>query len=109
MKRLPTIGIAVSLFLLTMGCAHAPDSSVSTPKVQETATAQPPAAQATVQPTVQTTAASTAAPQDGKPAMVLSETFFDFGLVSEGNDYIHAFKIRNTGTGTLEIRKIMPG
>jgi hypothetical protein len=45
----------------------------------------------------------------GTPAVELSETTFDFGVVREGNDYIHAFKIRNTGTGVLVIRKVLPG
>jgi hypothetical protein len=39
----------------------------------------------------------------------LSETIFDFGVVKEGNDCLHAFKIRNTGTEVLVIRKIIPG
>jgi hypothetical protein len=39
----------------------------------------------------------------------LSETIFDFGVVTEGGVYIHAFKIRNTGTGVLKIKKVSPG
>jgi len=90
MKNLLTFGLAVWLFLVPLGCAHSPDSTGSMPKQQENATAQPSGT-------------------TGTPAVQLSETIFDFGLVSEGNDYVHAFKIRNTGTGVLEIRKILPG
>jgi len=45
---------------------------------------------------------------EGKPTVEVPETVFDFGVVREGNDYIHAFKIKNTGTGVLTIRKILP-
>ena len=87
MKNLLTFGLVVCFFLVPFGCAHAADSPGSMPKHQEAAAAQ----------------------TTGTPTVELSETIFDFGVVSEGNDYIHAFKIRNTGTGVLEIRKIMPG
>jgi hypothetical protein len=99
MKNLLTFGLAVWLFLVPLGCAHTPDSSGSMPKHQEIATAQP------AQPAQPPQASGT----NGTPAVQLSETSFDFGVVSEGNDYLHAFKIRNTGTGVLEIKKIVPG
>jgi hypothetical protein len=52
----------------------------------------------------------TAAPQtNGTAAVEVPETTFDFGVVKEGTDYLHAFKIRNTGTVVLEIRKVLPG
>ena len=44
----------------------------------------------------------------GTPLAVITETEFDFGTVSEGNDYVHDFKIANQGDGVLEIIKVMP-
>ena len=100
MKNLLTFGLVAWFFLVPFGCAHTPDSPGSTPKPQEAATAQ-----TNVKPAQQIATAQT----NGTPAVELSETIFDFGLVNEGIDYLHAFKIRNTGTGVLEIRKILPG
>lgn len=87
MKNLLTFGIVVCFFLVPFGCAHAAESPGSVPEHHEAAAAQ----------------------TTGTPTVELSETTFDFGLVSEGHDYLHAFKIRNTGTGVLEIRKIFLG
>jgi hypothetical protein len=100
MKNLLTFGLVAWFFLVPLGCAHTPDSLGSMPKNQETATAQTNGT-----PTQETATAQT----NGTPAVEVSETAFDFGEVTEGNDYIHAFKIRNTGTGVLVIRKIFPG
>jgi hypothetical protein len=100
MKNLLTFGLVVWFFLVPVGCAHTPDSPGNMPVHQETATA----------PTSGTPAQETATAQtNGTPAVEVSETAFDFGEVTEGNDYLHAFKIRNTGTGVLVIRKIIPG
>ena len=87
MKNYLTLGLAVWFFLVPLGCAHTPDNSVRMPDHQEVAAAQ----------------------TNGTPVVEVPETVFDFGVVSEGKDYIHTFKIKNTGTGVLEIRKIMPG
>ena len=99
MKNLLSFGLAVSFFLFLVGCAHTPDSLRSMPEKQ-------------VSPAVQTSGSpqeAAAAQTAGPPSVELSETVFDFGRVSVGNDYVHAFKVRNTGTGVLNIRKIMPG
>jgi hypothetical protein len=45
----------------------------------------------------------------GTPALEVPEWYFDFGEVKEGTDYIHAFVIRNKGTGLLEIKKVQAG
>ena len=87
MKNLLTFGLVVCFFLVPFGCAHAAESPGSMPEHKEIAAAQ----------------------TTGTPAVEVPETVFDFGLVREGNDYIHAFKISNTGTGVLVIRKILPG
>jgi hypothetical protein len=100
MKNLLTFGFVVWFFLVPFGCAHAPDSPGSMPKQQETV-----AEQTKGTPTQEITTAQT----NGTPEVELSETTFDFGLVGGGNDYLHVFKIRNTGTGVLQIRKILPG
>jgi len=111
MKDLMTFGIALWFFVVLLGCAHAPDSTVGMSKHQEIA-----APQTTGTPQEVAAAQTTGTPKEvaatqtaGQPEAEVSETFFDFGKVSDGNTYIHAFKIRNTGTGVLEIRKIIPG
>lgn len=45
----------------------------------------------------------------GTPALDVPEWFFDFGEVKDGTEYLHAFEIRNVGTGTLEIKSVKPG
>jgi len=45
----------------------------------------------------------------GKPALDVPEWYFNFGEVKEGTEYLHAFVIRNAGTGVLEIKKVQPG
>jgi hypothetical protein len=45
----------------------------------------------------------------GTPAVEISETIFDFGELKDGNDYVHAFAIMNSGTEVLEIYKALPG
>jgi hypothetical protein len=43
------------------------------------------------------------------PAVVVPETAYDFGGMSEGKDYVHDFKIKNAGTAELNIKKVLPG
>jgi hypothetical protein len=45
----------------------------------------------------------------GSPVLEVPEWYFNFGEVKEGTDYLHAFVIRNKGTGVLEIKRIEPG
>ncbi len=101
MKGILTFGLVVCFFLVPIGCAHASDSAASTARQQEIAPAQtnvtPPAPE------------GVPAQANATPRVEVPETDFDFGLVSDGNDYLHAFKIRNAGTGDLVIRKILPG
>ncbi len=100
MKNLLTFGLVVLFFFVPLDCAHTSDSPGSMPKHQETAAAQTNGTG---------TQEITTAQANGTPTVEFSETIFDFGVVKEGNDYIHAFKIRNTGTGVLVIKKIIPG
>jgi hypothetical protein len=100
MKNLLSFGLIAWFFLVPLGCAHTSDSPGSMPKHQETAAAQ---TSGTPAPEI------TTAQANGTPAVEVSETTFDFGVVREGNDYLHDFKIRNTGTGVLQIKKILPG
>jgi len=113
MKNLLTFGLVAWFFLVPFGCAHNPDSPGGTLKPQEVAKAQTigkPAQEIATAQTKGKPAQEIAKAQTiGTPAVELSETIFDFGLVNEGIDYLHAFKIRNTGTGVLEIRKVSPG
>jgi hypothetical protein len=60
----------------------------------------------TQQPAAQ--ASSQAPATQGTPVAVITETEFDFGEVSEGNDYVHDFKIANKGDAVLEIIKVLP-
>jgi hypothetical protein len=80
--------LLVSCWLI--GCSHSPTPSSKV--------AQQPAPQASPQ-------ASTA---QGTPVAVITETEFDFGEVSEGNEYVHDFKIANKGDAVLEIIKVLP-
>ncbi len=50
-----------------------------------------------------------ARPETGTPRIEIPETFSGFGEVKEGDDYIHAFTVRNLGPGVLEIEDILPG
>lgn len=43
------------------------------------------------------------------PSAQISEMTFDFGELIEGRDYTHDFKIKNAGSATLEIKKVLPG
>lgn len=45
----------------------------------------------------------------GAPALVVPEYYYNFGEVEEGAEYLHAFVIKNKGTGVLEIKKVQPG
>ena len=74
--------------LMASGCAHSPEIAKEAAK-PDTVVAE----------------AVTA----GTPALEVPEWYFDFGEVKEGIDYLHAFVIRNKGTGVLEIKKVQPG
>ena len=73
---------------MASGCAHSPEIAKEAAK-QGTAVA--------------------AAATTGTPAVEVPESYFDFGIVNEGTDYVHTFVIRNKGTGVLEIKKVVPG
>jgi hypothetical protein len=47
--------------------------------------------------------------ETGTPRIEIFDTYFDFGEVKDGEDYVHAFTLMNLGTGVLEIKKILPG
>jgi hypothetical protein len=112
MKNLLTFGLVVWFFLVPFGCAHTPDNPAGMSKQQEIAAVH---GQCPLPPVPEELAGMfkqkeiTTVQANGMPAVEVSETAFDFGVVKEGNDYIHAFKIKNTGTGVLEIKKILPG
>jgi hypothetical protein len=85
--RTSIIAVFLWIFLVPLDCAHTRETGKEIPK-----------------PEIALAAVST-----GPPAVEVPETFFDFGEVVDGNDYVHAFVIRNTGTGVLEIKKVLPG
>jgi hypothetical protein len=113
MKDFLTYGLVICFFLIPLGCAHTSDSPASMPRQQEIAPAQtnvPPAQVVAVAKTDSAPAPEVPMAQtNGVPKAELSETVFDFGLVADGTDYLHSFKIRNIGTGDLVIKKILPG
>ncbi len=43
------------------------------------------------------------------PSIELSEMSWDFGDLYDGKEYVHHFKVKNVGTATLEIKKVLPG
>jgi hypothetical protein len=49
-----------------------------------------------------------ASPTQGTPIVEVKEVEFDFGVVEDGKDYVHDFKIANKGDGILEIKKVLP-
>ncbi len=98
MKNLLTFGLAVWFLFIFLGCAHTPDSKSGMAKQQESTTVQ----------TNRTPQEIAAAQPTGPPAVEIPETVFDFGRVGAGPEYLHTFKIRNTGTGVLEIKKVVP-
>ncbi|MCU0586986.1 MAG: DUF1573 domain-containing protein [Syntrophobacteraceae bacterium] len=59
--------------------------------------------------TVKPGAAQAAAATAGTPALEVPHWFFDFGGVTTGNDYRHAFVVRNKGTAALEIKDVQAG
>jgi hypothetical protein len=77
----------VCLFLIPLGCASKSDKVTEAP-----------------QPAISSAAVGT-----GTPIVEVPDTIFDFGDVTDGNDYVHAFVIKNAGAGVLEIKKVLPG
>jgi hypothetical protein len=43
------------------------------------------------------------------PSVELSELAHDFGQIKEDGDYVHHFRVKNTGGAMLNIQKILPG
>jgi hypothetical protein len=43
------------------------------------------------------------------PSVQLSETAHDFGEITEDGTFSHDFRLKNTGNGVLQIKKIRPG
>jgi hypothetical protein len=78
----------VLVVMVASGCAHTPANAKEAAKAD---TALAPAG------------------TTGTAALEVPEWYFNFGEVKEGTDYLHAFVIRNKGTGVLEIKKILPG
>ncbi len=103
MKRVFCFCLPIFCILVLAGCASAPQkegkAAVVTPTQQPAiAPAVPVASVATTEP----------APP-GTPRIELAETSFDFGEMVEGNSYMHDFKVKNTGSAPLEIKKVVPG
>ncbi len=49
-------------------------------------------------------------PLSGKiPAVVITDTTHDFGLIGEDRELVHHFYFRNAGEAELRIKKILPG
>jgi hypothetical protein len=45
---------------------------------------------------------------DGGPEAQVLENEFDFGEMTEVGTYVHEFRIINSGTGLLELTRVMP-
>jgi hypothetical protein len=88
-RRLKWFSTALVVLWLA-GCSHSPGPA--------TKVAQQPTPQS--QPQVAST--------QGTPVLEVIEVEFDFGVVEEGNDYVHDFKVANKGDGILEIKKVLP-
>jgi hypothetical protein len=81
---------AVLVALWLAGCSHS----------------QGPATKVTQQPTPHSP--PQASLTQGTPIVEVLEVEFDFGVVEEGKDYVHDFKVANKGNGVLEIKKVLP-
>lgn len=86
MHKKLTLFSAVLMAFWLMSCSHSPAPAN---KVSQQPSPQAPATQ-------------------GTPVAVVTETEFDFGAVSEGNEYVHDFKIANQGDGVLQIINVFP-
>jgi hypothetical protein len=53
-------------------------------------------------------AALVAMVDDGGPEAQVLENEFDFGEMTEDGTYVHEFRIINSGTGVLELTRVMP-
>ncbi len=49
------------------------------------------------------------APAARQPSIQLSEMSWDFGDLYDGKEYVHHFIVKNVGSATLEIKKVLPG
>lgn len=91
-----------------MSCAHSGD----TPKAAKQE-APPPKAAVTPAPAPVTasvpTGTGTVPGGITGPSAEVPVTSYNFGSVHEGKDYVYDFKVRNAGTATLEIKKVLPG
>ena len=45
----------------------------------------------------------------GTPVLELTEIAFDFGSLKDDGEYVHDFKVKNSGNGVLQIKKVLPG
>jgi hypothetical protein len=43
------------------------------------------------------------------PVAELAETTYDFGKIVDGEEFVHQFRVRNTGKSVLNIKKVLPG
>ncbi len=112
MKSLLSFGLIVLFSLVPFGCAHISDNPTDTAEQQQIAAIHGtcPVSLAPVELADMPKQQEIATGQtNGMPRVEIPEAIFDFGLVREGSNYVHAFKIRNTGTGVLQLKKIMPG
>ena len=90
-KRLArTLSIATALVLLTLGPRHASAKQTVFDK-----------------PAPETGQNASQASQP--PRLQIDETSFDFGTIDEGEIVRHAFKVRNLGSGELQITRVTPG
>jgi hypothetical protein len=114
MKGLGIVTICVIASFFAAGCAHQKDSL---PKASESAAAVQSENYGSMVCLLDATAAYSVekvepvpAPVDGtSPAIEVPETSFDFGKISEEQDLVHTFSVRNVGTSVLNIRKVVPG
>jgi len=87
MNRLVTLLLLIAVACIGTSCAHKgePPGAVSKQEVSSAASS-------------------------GVPAMQVAETSHDFGAVKDTEgEVVHEFKIKNVGTGVLQLRKVLPG
>lgn len=81
---------------LCVGCAHTTEEKTCDLSTQQTIMSAATQVQTPFQP-------------GATSGIEIPETSYDFGLVEKGGDYVHAFRVRNGGSRTLRITKVLPG
>jgi len=94
------------LMMLTSSLLAAALLAAGCNKVREPQTPEQPGATGK---TVDVKAPGSQAPSGPPPVIACDKSEFDFGTVSQGEEAVHTFTIKNTGKGDLKIERARGG